>query len=552
MAVVFCRKPREKFRIDWRIAAVIAALVGFQIFTGFRLGAHQVANSDASSYMPIIRKLVEGPFLAPVDYYTKHFFLFLGAASYNIFFLAVGVAAKLARADVTVVWVYLPVLLGPVTMAALYAFVTEAFSDRRVGLVAAILYVWVNHLYFPLGSMAVGHWGALYLLPCYVALACLFRYLRSADRVHLVLGTLLGALAVMIYLGAFYFLAVSLLLFGLWLFFIDKDSLSARRVGLFLLCFVGMSVPYLLAILPHYVSILPVHSSQVPAVERFVTILGWRVVAPSSVFAGVASFAWVPLSMAGALALAPLLLLYHRKTLWGAFFLSLILSLPLTMFNPVAVEAMLLVIFPTRVSDFPQALVRFAAIPVFAFFLVRAYEWFRGSFLGPRAAAACAVSFLAWLLFLGWPKLQNAFDNVYPPLGFLLNPPRIYRAVREIAEPNSVVASVTPRVVVFANVRLPLATLDEIKRIFHPDTPLEETLRLLKRYRVNYVLNFTPSGPYRGKYASRRTGLSYLELVFPESKFERWRDHFERIHSDQENQWWVKGEWVLYRVRFSK
>ncbi|MEK7281322.1 MAG: hypothetical protein AAB037_03085, partial [Chloroflexota bacterium] len=297
---------------------------------------------------------------------------------------------------------------------------------------------------------------------------------------------------------------------------------------------------------------LPVHSSQVPSAERFVTILGWRLVDPSRVFAGMASFAWVPLSMAGALALTPLLLLYHRKTLWGAFFLSLILSLPLMMFNPVAVEAMLLVIFPTRVSDFPQALVRFAAIPVFAFFLVRAYERLRGSFLGPRAAAACAVSFLAGLLFLGWPKLQNTFDNVSPSHGFLLNPPRIYRAVREIVEPNSVVASVTPRIAVFANVHLPLAPLDELKRIFHPDASLEETSRLLERYRVDYVLNFTPSGPYREKYASRRTGLSYLELVFPESKFEGWRDHFERIHSDQENQWWVKGEWVLYRVRFSK
>jgi len=564
VAVLFLRsRPREMKIPGW--AVIILVMGGAWAVLGFYAGIHQSLASDNLSTLIILRKLIERPFLAPFDYYMDQLPLTpidtadklpvgcSGACSYQIYYLVVTLAADVARADVARVFLRMPILLGPLMLMAFFTFVKSAFDDPKIGLAAAVLFMWASTLYDISSTITVVAQSLVMTIPFHLALARLFISLKEGIRPHLPLASALGALAVAVYLGALFVLVVSMFFFGLWLLIISRDWPALKHVTIFLAGMAAMSAPYLGLVLPYYmadqrvvaVATAPHH------VDRFLMVAGWRIVDPAFVFNYLGGISgWRTWAFAGGL-LMFVPLLRHRATPWGAFFLSGISATPLLQFNPLAVEAMLHVLYPGKIIKFIPLIGVSAGIPVLAWGIVQGLRWLaflRRGILISRIAGALA--FCA-LLFLGWTYGNSStyLRNNDPLKGFLVNPIEMYRELRNHVESGSVVASVSLKIGAYANVFLPpVPSLQDYARIFDPAVGRDETESLLNRYHVQYILNFIPKTPLRPKSARQSYGLEPV-LLFPESKFDRWPKRFEPVHAERLEAYHPPGTWKLYRFR---
>lgn len=549
---------RESTPAPWRRSHWILLGLGLSwVAFAHVVGAYQAsAGSDSTPTVMVLRKLVEQPSLGPISFLLDRYDLGVTATSYQIWYLAVALVGDVAKVDVIDTWVNLPTVVVPITLAAFYTFVCAAFDDDRVGIVAAVIFVWVLIVYRPVGTQVQAFPTNVAGIALNLALARLFLALRAPTMARMAGAVAFGVLAVLLYLGALMVFAVALVAFALWLFAISRDPRSARRVAIILGAVLVITAPYLSVHIPLQLHDQAVMQDVRSHADKFTTVFGWRIASLHGLYVALRGpSGWQFVSLILAL-VAVIPLWAYRRTYFGAYFLSTVLVVPLTLFNPLAVEILHQIIQPGKIVKSFPAIASSAAIPLLGFSAVRLFDRVRASAHGRTIAWSAGIAAALLLGVFSWWRYDflaeryfkssimaalwdHVIDRQLVKHGFLTDPPPIFRELRNLVEDGATVASASLRIAAFANVFLPSdAGREDMVKMFSPAVSGKDTIDLMRRHGVDYVLEYVPVSKPTAEQMVNKFGLQ-LELVHDRSKFARWPHAFEPIYAHD--------GWTLFR-----
>jgi hypothetical protein len=503
-------------------------------------GGLYVWSSDSYDHVGTIRNIVEEREILPGDgfYGAEHR---LGPdPRKGLFHTCLAMIAIVTRIEPFQIWLWLPALLLPILLCGYISFAGSLFKSRKIALVSAILFIICFGGLDRSNLRAVGYPLFVAFQFYLVALFFLFSYLENARARYLLAGAVIGSLIAVIHI--YYFFQFVLAVTAFFIFsclFRRKDRSSLLAIATLGLITLVLSVPLLIFRYKLSYTIANPYDLQ-PRHLLFIT---------DKIYVSNPLEAWKALGPVGILALGatPFLFKRARADAGILFLFSAMVTMPLVILNPVAVEVL------GRVMTY--GLVRRIAlyapyIAVTGYFVYHAARSLLGGRLERRGRVK-ALAFLSLCAILLIPYARG-FVAAYSPASVEFERQHSYLRWRDaltfmqerIAEPSVILSDPITSFSIPTFTRHSIVAVlvghsspqdaESIKRVvaaddvLNPYVDMRTTIALLNRYQVRYIaLNQTFEASLYESYWS----LDVEAYEAARRKFEAHPGLFENIFS---------------------
>lgn len=397
------KKIKLEFRLDLKM--ILVFLIGFVFMAvSFKLGSY--IGSDARAHMAIIRKNIFDPFInSNSTHYIDGGVYWVYA--YSIWHPLLAVMAKLSSPTVIDFWQRFNFVLAPLPFLAIYSLCKRLFLNRYVAFASVVILA----LAFVLNFVGRPHIADFRLLPMplgislYILLPAMFyfsfAYLREKRFLWLVLIGLLALVitSIHVYYLILFFLASGAFFIGL---LIARKNVQAKSVFYIFLAIGIIAGGFLIF---RYLQVNVNDPEQLRLKEYFQENLirinsALYIVHPRVLFMriGQSGLNWLPIL---AYALLPFIFIWRRNKLWAIFIISVMLIVPLIIFNPYLAVKLSESISPSKVWRMYQVV---PTVPVLAYGFFAFYKFIsdRSKIEGKKIFNALLI--LLILSFAFWGK----------------------------------------------------------------------------------------------------------------------------------------------------
>jgi hypothetical protein len=445
-------------------------------------------DGDALFHLGQIRKLAVNSPISP----NEAFFpidKISPAYGYNVWYFAIALISSITKLDVTTVWSHLIFILVPTSILSLFAFAFGLFKDRLLALISSIIYVFI------LGY--VGSAWEFRLMPypdqiarhivLFISLYFFIQFIREGRRVYFLFTVLTAVLLTTIHLFSWVHFLLAVGFFGLVSFFLKNrryffDSSKTLLAVLFL------SAPYLYLKLQNARAVVEENYLRKAALNLFDGIYIVNPLSKNLLF------------YSSVLALIFLIFFYRKSLknkLWLVFLSSSALASFFVMFNPLVTPFVAKLITFT----FTKRLVSLVYIALlFSAFLVFVMLEFKEKVGKEKIFKNLIIVFTFTLIVLLPLNFRSSYsedkyqERVVPTLEYINNnlPEQVtlaadmWTSYRIPAYTNNFILMTYPNHTTW-NVHKP-SRLKDLKDIFSSDTSIRDTMALLDKYEVSYLI----------------------------------------------------------------
>lgn len=463
---------------------------------------------DALNFLAFVRKLSENPFISNYTAYYRD----IGVDptyGYNIWHLAIALLSSTSGIDPIQIWNFVSVLLTPIIILSFYTFAKALFSHKETALICSLLFLLYYGINQGLWLFRVSAYNVVVnnflLFP--IALTLAFKYLRENKVFYLFLSCLLGFTIATIHLFGLIIIFLALVSFYFFhlLFKRQDKQIRLKILHIFLLIlllssfYIMIRLPTLKVINPYYLK--PTFMEKLS--QNLYYINPKRLCAPhyhvQSPF--IPRMMYIP-----AFLLTPFLLIYAKRRDEMIFLFSNMATPPLIMLNPVLVP-----IFAGLIG-FGPANIMSQLLPfllVIGFFLSK----FLFNIKNPPLKRVIIVFILFFILIN--PSFNSKFVHLFrdgsPHLPEYFKGTSRYIPILQYIHDNILETSVfltngdykfslfltayTKHYVMLTHPghASPAAADQEerersVKNILDPMVNLKDTIELLRKYNVNYIV----------------------------------------------------------------
>jgi hypothetical protein len=531
----------------WPYLLVLGTIL-FWMFVAVCWGALFMAETDNWYYLAIVRRTAQTQRLVPGDPY---FHDVVDPQRGGPWVALVALLVHLSEMNAAAIWDASPAVLIPVAVLAHYLLADTLFKDRLAAALSCLFLLYgFGRFTWDIPVMVVSPAGVGFIL-FLVTLALAWLHIQDKNRQALLLVLLTGWTLASIHLLVFVGLLLALGSFVVLHFVVHRQWVHVYRVLALTIIPTLLAMPFVQAWIgsgPQTTN--PIYADEWGLLSEWG---GWHIIRPSVLMGGSPSpWAW-------AFLLTPALLLLARRQNWALFLLSTMLFVVGTALNPLFIEPML------RSRLVPPWGIWRLALQVFQFqFVLGGLGAIAIRWLIQRIGQAWGISRVVHVALLvgsiGLGFLPSAVPLVKPLLEYVSRSLHFLEH-KATTFPFNWVEGVTflnhdlpPGSVILADantsyfisaltdhyvVSIPYGHSSpfvndgdqrrhDAARALDPDTEMEEVLRILDDYQVNFVL--LTFGPRVG--AASLSSDAYARLV---ARFEGDPSHFQRISSDKAN-----------------
>lgn len=529
----------------WPYLLVLGTIL-FWMFVAVCWGALLMAETDNWYYLAIVRRIAQTQRLVPGDPY------FLGVADPQRggpWVALVALLVHLSGMNAATIWDASPAVLIPVAVLAHYLLANTLFKDRlAAGLSCLFLLYGFGRYTWDIPVMVVSPAGVGFIL-FLVTLTLAWRYIHDGNRQVLLLALLTGWALAGIHLLVFVGLLLTLGSFAVLHFVVHRKWVYVYRLLALTVIPALLAIPFVQAWIGGGLQTTnPIYADEWGLLSE---LGGWHIIRPNVLVGGSPSpWAW-------AFLFSPALLLLARRQNWAIFLLSTMLFVAGTAFNPLFIEPML------RARLVPPWGIWRLALQVFQFqFVLGGLGAIAIRWLSQRIeqdwgrSRVVHVALLVGSMGLGFlpsavPLVKPLWGYVSRSLYFLEHKATTFpfnwsegvKFLHHDLPPGSVILADTNTSYFISAltdhyvVSIPYGhsspyvndddqRRDDAARALDPDTEMNEILRILDDYQVNFVL--LTFGPRVG--AASLSSDAYTRLV---ARFEGDPLHFQRVFSDE-------------------
>lgn len=509
----------------------------FVIIVGFYKAAFYTDTLDS---LGAIRKLYESISIVSQD----HFYKDVGACSisgYNTWYLVIAWISKLTKVDPVGVWLFLPIILTPLILLSFYVFAITLFNNNRIALISTLLFILFHgfreEMWIFLTSPDLTLVNNFIFFP--IALTFNFKYIRENNKLYLICGVLLGLVIASIHLTGLAILLLSLFSFLIFFLIFKKADrlIITKRISTILLFTILFSSIYILLKSPMTKIVNPFYQNRfnyITITEKLGYIDPTRLCAPHYYvkppfyprFIYTLSFLFTPF-----------LLTYIRKKDWSIFLFSNTVIPPLIMLNPILVPLL------TKLTSFFLVDRLSQLLPVFlvlGFFVDRLFVKFISYIKKPNLYPLLCIFLMAILLaqpkftknlfvflktakfpslsnggevnFIKRVSMPNYFNNpnsIISSLKFIDKNSKETSVILSDEETSMFVPAYTKHYVVAVNPAHASIRIGDqrereeaVRKVLYIQDNLNETLSILKKYDVRYIVVNTSNTQWKNTLVS--------------------------------------------------
>ena len=210
-------------------------------------------TTDGIGFLGYIKKLAVNPIIKNQDGFYKEIIVDT-TYGYNIWFLLIAFISRIATSDPVQVWIFLPMVLTPLIILSFYTLSKTLFRNTRSSITAVFMFL----LFFGINE---GCW--IFRTSPYpmiitdflihpIVLTFAFKYLYKGQIQNLIISGLLGLSLATVHLGGLYTFILILLFFLIFEGIFERNNkIVVKRLSLLILFSILFSLPYIFLRLPH-------------------------------------------------------------------------------------------------------------------------------------------------------------------------------------------------------------------------------------------------------------------------------------------------------------
>jgi len=545
--------PKQFINLHINTIGLLIILAASSILM-FKQGAFLYPTSDCIWWMTITRRTLTSKLPLITDCYYKG--LVDPTTAYNIIWpILVALIVKISKIDIVRVWSFLPGILTPLSLLAIYMFAKILFKDRKTAFLSAFSYFSI--FIISQGYLAKGKipWHAIIytspmatyiLLP--IMLWSMWKYIYSRDNRLLLLGGILGFTLAVFHI--FYFLLFFLSGFSFLVFyylFKKQDIPIIRSLRKFLWVTFLVGLPFL--ILRYFTSygIIDLRwcTDRVIFLSKNLFIIDFFKHVPHTFFV-------FPAIIIFSIILTPLLLAWTKKDNSAIFLFSNMVVPLLIVFNPFLASPLSRAIMSLYVARIMRIMPYFL---VFGFFLTKLLN-FTESKIKCKISSVVVICVISILFIKGFNGIKyiNRFNLLSPcrKAASILKKDKIPTDTVIFSDPLtcynlpvfvSCHVNAIPTHKTSAIKANQVQRIQDVKDVLNSTIGIPKTLAILKKYSAKYLI-IMPKYFYlleRLKYRDFDKGST---SNFSIKKFEKHKEFFEKIY-DENNIY-------IYRINYNE
>ena len=477
-----------EFKKDFISLLLLILVVGATLVM-FRIAPH--VDGDIFFHFAQIRKLTENSPVSPIEAVFP-INTVSPAYGYSVWYFAIAITGFLAKIDIVSVWNNLIFVILPISLLSLFGFASAIFKDRLAGITTAAIYVFFegirsNALEFrvaPYPDQVARH------LLLFIGLLLFINFMKSKKRRDLFLTVLVAATLATVHLYSWVHFLIAVGAFSaVGAFFLPFETVKngLKVIGSVLL----LSAPYLALKLQTAVAVVEPESAK----RLLFTIYnGFYIVNPRQ----------IDLIFYLSIAVLAYLIFKNRKSIkeniWVIFITASAVAGLLVVFNPILaplVSKLITFTYMKRLLNLVYIEFILAAFIIFEVFRFSDKSKFTSRFKSISVAALTALIILIPANF----KMDSAVtdENTINLMTYIqTNLPEksvfasgLWLGIRIPAYTNNYIVMGDPTHITW-NVDKD-QRLEDTAKIFSAQTSIEDTVKLLDKYDVSYVvLNLEP------------------------------------------------------------